>query len=82
MNALTTIRAWKNNAFRATLSDSQRTTLRANPAGTSLVELDESKLRGISGGVPGECGLICSVTYDCAESYLAKKACDIWHAGE
>ena len=83
MSTLTTIRAWKDASFRATLTDAQRSALPASPVGTTLTELDADQLRGIAGGQePGGCGLICTVTYDCAGSYLEKKACDIWHVGD
>ena len=42
------INAWKNPAFRATLSESEMATLAANPAG--MIELSMSDLDGIAGG--------------------------------
>ena len=42
------INAWKNPAFRATLSESEMATLAANPAG--MIELSLSDLDGIAGG--------------------------------
>ena len=48
------INAWKNPAFRATLSESEMATLVANPAG--MIELSASDLDGISGGGNTGCG--------------------------
>ena len=54
MDTTTIIRAWKDPAFRASLSTEQRTALPECPAGTSLTELDESDLDGaVGGGLPG-----------------------------
>jgi mersacidin/lichenicidin family type 2 lantibiotic len=48
MNALEIIRAWKDAAFRASLSPDQLAALPPNPAG--MVELSESDLDGVVGG--------------------------------
>lgn len=47
------INAWKNPAFRATLTESEMATLVANPAG--MIELSAFDLDGIAGG-GGNCG--------------------------
>ncbi|QRN93725.1 mersacidin/lichenicidin family type 2 lantibiotic [Archangium violaceum] len=44
------IRAWKDPAFRASLSAEERASLPESPSGKSMTELDESELDGISGG--------------------------------
>lgn len=45
------VRAWKDPAFRASLSAEERAALPESPSGRSLTELDESALLGITGGV-------------------------------
>lgn len=54
------IRAWKNPAYRARLSDTQRNALPANPAG--LVELSENELLEVSGGTTAVCVVTVVVT--------------------
>ncbi|MFL5355888.1 mersacidin/lichenicidin family type 2 lantibiotic [Archangium sp.] len=44
------IRAWKDPAFRASLSADERASLPESPSGRALTELDESELNGIIGG--------------------------------
>jgi mersacidin/lichenicidin family type 2 lantibiotic len=46
------IRAWKDPAFRASLSDEQRAALPKNPAG--VVELSDEDLGRVSGGMMRE----------------------------
>ncbi|HEX8436541.1 mersacidin/lichenicidin family type 2 lantibiotic [Archangium sp.] len=46
------IRAWKDPAFRASLTREERATLPESPSGRSMTELDESELLGIIGGRP------------------------------
>jgi mersacidin/lichenicidin family type 2 lantibiotic len=48
MNAFDIIRAWKDEAYRASLSAAQRAALPANPAG--MVELAETDLDVVVGG--------------------------------
>ena len=48
MNALDIIRAWKDEAFRNSLTAAQRAALPANPAG--MVELSETDLDAVVGG--------------------------------
>jgi mersacidin/lichenicidin family type 2 lantibiotic len=43
------IRAWKDQAYRSSLSEQERIALPANPAGP--VFLDEAQLAGVIGGV-------------------------------
>jgi mersacidin/lichenicidin family type 2 lantibiotic len=49
MNALDIIRAWKDEAYRASLTAAQRSALPANPAG--MVELAETDLDIVAGGM-------------------------------
>ncbi len=71
MNKAMTIRAWKDSSFRASLSDAQRAALPANPAGPSAIELNETELQEIVGGlaataVPGNSGgWICTYSTEC-----------------
>ncbi|QRO00504.1 mersacidin/lichenicidin family type 2 lantibiotic [Archangium violaceum] len=44
------VRAWKDPAFRASLSSEERASLPESPSGESLSELDETELRRIIGG--------------------------------
>ena len=44
------VRAWKDPAFRASLSAEERASLPESPSGRALTELDESELLGITGG--------------------------------
>lgn len=44
------IRAWKNPAFRASLSVEERVALPESPSGQPMTELDEFELREASGG--------------------------------
>ncbi len=43
-------RAWKDESFRAGLTDAQRAALPENPAG--LIELSDAELDGVAGGRP------------------------------
>ncbi len=52
MNSETIVRAWKDPAFRASLSAEQRASL-ASPAGTSFLEMDEAAVRDAVGGSTG-----------------------------
>jgi mersacidin/lichenicidin family type 2 lantibiotic len=45
------VRAWKDPAFRASLSAEERAALPESPSGKALTELDESALLGIIGGL-------------------------------
>ncbi len=42
------VRAWKDEAYRASLSEDERSLLPENPAG--MVELSDQELEGIAGG--------------------------------
>ena len=44
------VRAWKDPAYRASLSDEERASLPESPSGRAMTELDEGELLGISGG--------------------------------
>ncbi|MCY1077218.1 mersacidin/lichenicidin family type 2 lantibiotic [Archangium lansingense] len=45
------VRAWKDPAFRASLSAEERASLPESPSGKALTELDEGALTGIIGGL-------------------------------
>lgn len=58
---LDVIRAWKDEAYRASLSEEQLAQLPASPAGA--VEINEDYLRGVTGGDWNStfcCSLLCS----------------------
>ncbi|XXF76344.1 mersacidin/lichenicidin family type 2 lantibiotic [Myxococcaceae bacterium GXIMD 01537] len=64
------IRAWKDPSFRASLTEEQRASLPANPAGASAVELNETELQIVVGGVAvvdagGSSGWICTYSTEC-----------------
>jgi mersacidin/lichenicidin family type 2 lantibiotic len=64
MNGVDVIRAWKDEAYRASLTDSQRSTLPENPAG--LVEVNAPELEGSVGGnavLPGLAAGLGPLTY-------------------
>ncbi|QRN93726.1 mersacidin/lichenicidin family type 2 lantibiotic [Archangium violaceum] len=48
------IRAWKDPAFRASLSAEERATLPESPSGKAMTELDEGELLAIIGGRSAE----------------------------
>jgi mersacidin/lichenicidin family type 2 lantibiotic len=48
MSLVNIIRAWKDEAYRASLSDAERAALPANPAGA--IELTEAELDNVAGG--------------------------------
>ncbi|MDC0714927.1 mersacidin/lichenicidin family type 2 lantibiotic [Stigmatella sp. ncwal1] len=50
MNPKNIIRAWKDPAFRASLSTEERGALPESPSGQPLSELSEDELLGITGG--------------------------------
>lgn len=61
MKKVDVIRAWKDEAYRASLSEEERAQLPANPAG--MVEIHDDYLRGVSGGIRTWCcTLFCSDT--------------------
>jgi mersacidin/lichenicidin family type 2 lantibiotic len=49
------VRAWKDPAFRASLSPEERAALPESPSGKALTELDESELLEVSGGTRPRC---------------------------
>jgi len=53
MKKVDVIRAWKDEAYRASLTEEERAQLPANPAG--VVEINDDYLRGVSGGIPTWC---------------------------
>lgn len=48
MDSMNIIRAWKDNEYRASLSEAEKALLPAHPAG--LVELTDSELATVAGG--------------------------------
>jgi mersacidin/lichenicidin family type 2 lantibiotic len=46
-----TIRAWKDEEYRASLTDAERALLPPNPAG--LIELDDEQMKAVLGGGTG-----------------------------
>jgi mersacidin/lichenicidin family type 2 lantibiotic len=46
------VRAWKDDAYLASLSEAERALVPSNPAGT--VELTDEELEGIAGGLLGD----------------------------
>ncbi len=44
------VRAWKDPAYRASLSDEERASLPESPSGRAMTELEDGELLGISGG--------------------------------
>jgi len=61
----TTIRAWKDESFRLTLTDDERSALPESPAG--LIDLDDEDLGAVAGGDGGITdGGICATGWPCA----------------
>jgi mersacidin/lichenicidin family type 2 lantibiotic len=50
MNNETIVRAWRDPAFRASLSEAQRAELPESPCGKPMTELDETELSEAVGG--------------------------------
>lgn len=44
------VRAWKDPAYRASLSEEDRASLPESPSGRAMTELEDDELLGISGG--------------------------------
>jgi mersacidin/lichenicidin family type 2 lantibiotic len=44
------VRAWKDPAYRASLTDEERASLPESPSGRAMTELDEGDLLDVSGG--------------------------------
>jgi mersacidin/lichenicidin family type 2 lantibiotic len=59
MSRIDVIRAWKDEAYRQSLSEAQRAGLPANPAG--VVELSDAE----ACAVEGKAGSCCSKTHSC-----------------
>jgi mersacidin/lichenicidin family type 2 lantibiotic len=67
-NNVDVIRAWKDAAYRATLTEEQLKSLPENPVNDSNALLDNIALRNISGGRPSA-GWFCSVSGECNGGY-------------
>lgn len=50
MNKETIVRAWRDPAFRASLTEEQRAELPESPSGRPMTELDETELTEAVGG--------------------------------
>ena len=57
MKARQVVRAWKDEEYRLSLSDAERSALPENPAGT--MELSYADLAGATGGIKVTLGLAC-----------------------
>lgn len=73
MSKIDIVRAWKDEEYRSSLSESQRAELPDNPAG--LIELSESDLRDAAGGtiiiwVTLACTITVCPTYDYCPSQV------------
>ncbi|HEU4511209.1 MAG TPA: mersacidin/lichenicidin family type 2 lantibiotic [Pyrinomonadaceae bacterium] len=60
MSTLDIVRAWKDDEYCESLSDTQRAALPQNPAG--VVELSDDQLRAASGGLEENSTIILSIT--------------------
>ena len=60
MSTLDIVRAWKDEEYCETLSDTQRASLPQNPAG--IVELTDEQLRAAGGGAAENTTIILSIT--------------------
>jgi mersacidin/lichenicidin family type 2 lantibiotic len=66
MSSRRTIRAWKDEDFRLSLSDAERASLPQNPAGP--IELSDAELRAAGGGIIHTfkaCSVFCLPTWVC-----------------
>jgi len=63
MSSQNIVRAWKDAAYRNSLTEAERAALPPNPAGA--VELSDADLGCVAGGVINTkwCSLICSLAY-------------------
>lgn len=59
------VRAWKDEEYRNSLSELQRSQLPENPAG--MTELVDKEIDAVLGGRRG-CGWVCTLTDDCPNS--------------
>ena len=53
------VRAWKDSAYRLSLTDAERAALPANPAGT--IELSDAELSAVAGGRPYITNRTCTI---------------------
>ena len=60
MNPIDIVRAWKDKAYRDSLSPAQRRALPAHPSG--MVELDDDEIVAVAGGRPNPTLGICGAT--------------------
>ena len=69
------IRAWKDPAYRNSLSEAERSAMPANPAGS--IELSDADLGKVAGGFvvyTFECSALCSYVIVCP----TRDFCTIW----
>lgn len=64
MTTLNIIRAWKDEEYRLSLSEAERAALPENPAG--LIDLSQTELDEIDGGLPRRTDICSLVTCDFA----------------
>jgi len=59
MSKVDIVRAWKDAEYRASLSETERAMVPANPAG--MVELTDEELEGVAGGADSYGATACCV---------------------
>jgi len=64
MNINNIIRAWKDEAFRQSLTQTERATLPENPAGA--LELSDAELGEVNGAAGNFQSIFCTVQSNCA----------------
>ena len=68
---LRTIRAWKDEEFRLSLSEAERASLPQNPAGP--IELSDAELGAVGGGKYRLTLFLC--TFACPPTYICSLGC-------
>ena len=69
MSKIDVIRAWKDEAYRASLTDAERARLPTHPAGR--IELSDAELESVAGGRLYITNLSCTVNdTQCCSSYI------------
>jgi mersacidin/lichenicidin family type 2 lantibiotic len=68
MQKIDIVRAWKDEEYRMSLTDAQRASLPANPAG--VIELSDAELGAVAGGTEAELARTGSgLTMGCCSTY-------------
>lgn len=75
MSKINVIRAWKDQAYRMSLSDAERAQLPANPAGS--IELSDAELGSVAGGRPYISNQTCTIndSFCCSSGDLCSPDC-------